>query len=1270
VDGASYGTCPSGGITYSGLSNATHIFGVEASLGSGPASSAATYSWLVHTTAPTITLTFPANGSYYDAAGWTAGCLTVGVCGTASDPVGVTSVRVAVLQQSSGKYWNGSSFSSSSQVFDAAAITPGTTTPWSYALARPADGNYTLYVEATDSLGNATSTANLTTASFTIDTVAPAAPVIVGGGPTYDINPKDLASPEFTVTDANYPNVTFSCQMDSGTPVTCNGDTDNDGDPQVQGEWQYTNLSAGPHCFSVWATDKAGNVGPTTSYCWTVIGSPAKIVEYSGSPQTTPVHTNISAPLVARVTDSYGDPLSGVKVTFSTPTSGASGTFASCSGGNPASTECVVTTNASGVATSSTFTANTTAGGPYTVTARVPGVSSAANFSLTNTPAAATKLVFSTQPPTSTAAASTFSTTVSIEDTYGNIETGDSSAVALSVSTNPCTGTLGGTNSKAASAGVVTFSSLQITKACTGYVLKATDVTDGSISTTSSAFNIVAGTAAIISVSSGSGQSVTVGSAFAKPLAALVTDTYGNPVSGVTVTFTPPESGASATFAGGTKTAVTNSSGLATSVTLTANTVAGTYNMSAAASGTNTVAFSEANTAGAAKTITIVSGSPQTTPVHTAFGAPLVAQVTDTYGNPVTGVSVTFAAPSSGASGTFAACASNPHGYSCVTATGANGQATSSTFTANATAGTYSVGASASGNNTVSFSLTNTAVVSPATKLVILASAVSGPASNNASLGPVTVQQQNASGAPANAPAGGTVVTLSSSSTGTYIFNTTEGATTPTLQTTVTIPAGSSSLSFYYGDTMAGTPTITAKSGTLTPGTQVETITPAKASQLVFSTQPPSTPIPVTSTFGVGVSIEDAYGNVETSDTHSVAVNLATDPCNGSLTGTISKVAVAGVATFSNLQIVTACAGYQLMAMDGSDSLTSPLSNPFTIAAGQATQLMFIEGPTSTTAGVAISPAVTVQAEDQYNNSVSDGGATITITVHSGPGGFTGSTASVPTTSGGLATFSNLVLDTAGNYTIAASSSPLAPVTSGSFTVSVGPAYGINVVSGTPQSATQGQAFAAPLMVRVTDAYGNPESGASVAFAAPSSGASGTFATCTSNNAFFTTCVVTTNSSGVATSSTFTANHTGDPYTVTATTGPLTPADFSLLNGMDFSISGNALTAFVPGTTQSVDLSVTNPNPSSDGLTVASSSLSLTVAPDAAHAGCQSSWFTLNQGSWSVTVQGGSTELLSDLGVAAGNLPTVTMTNTNTDQDACEGATLSLRWSATGNGAP
>ena len=102
------------------------------------------------------------------------------------------------------------------------------------------------------------------------------------------------------------------------------------------------------------------------------------IAATSGSGQSATVTTAFAAPLVATVTTG-GSPTSGATVTFTAPASGASGTFAN---GTTTDTE---TTNASGVATSTTFTANGTAGGPYTVTATVPGVATPANFSLTNT---------------------------------------------------------------------------------------------------------------------------------------------------------------------------------------------------------------------------------------------------------------------------------------------------------------------------------------------------------------------------------------------------------------------------------------------------------------------------------------------------------------------------------------------------------------------------------------------------------------------------------------------------------------------------------------------------------------------------------------------------------------------------------------------------------------------------------------------------------------------------------------------------------------------
>ncbi|MFZ0642431.1 MAG: hypothetical protein WAM25_04685, partial [Candidatus Acidiferrales bacterium] len=81
-----------------------------------------------------------------------------------------------------------------------------------------------------------------------------------------------------------------------------------------------------------------------------------------------------------------------------------------------------------------------------------------------------------------------------------------------------------------------------------------------------------------IVATSGTPQSAQATAAFAMPLVATVVDSGNNPVSGVVVTFTAPATGASGTFAGGTKTATTNSSGIATSAVFTANaTVGGPY---------------------------------------------------------------------------------------------------------------------------------------------------------------------------------------------------------------------------------------------------------------------------------------------------------------------------------------------------------------------------------------------------------------------------------------------------------------------------------------------------------------------------------------------------------------------------------------------------------------------------------------------------------------------------------------------------------------------
>ncbi|HEY3241223.1 MAG TPA: hypothetical protein VGL92_16790, partial [Acidimicrobiia bacterium] len=94
--------------------------------------------------------------------------------------------------------------------------------------------------------------------------------------------------------------------------------------------------------------------------------------------------------------------------------------------------------------------------------------------------------------------------------------------------------------------------------------------------------------------------------------------------------------------------------------------------------------------------------------------------------------------------------------------------------------------------------------------------------------------------------------------------------------------------------------------------------------------------------------------------------------------------------------------------------------------------------PTNTIAGqhinAALNPAaVTVRVEDSANQLVTNSTASISMAIGSGPGTLFGT--SPVGAVGGIATFSDLAIDTAGTYTLVASSSPLTPATSASFAI-------------------------------------------------------------------------------------------------------------------------------------------------------------------------------------------------------------------------------------------
>ncbi|MDR3735693.1 MAG: Ig-like domain-containing protein [Acidobacteriaceae bacterium] len=214
------------------------------------------------------------------------------------------------------------------------------------------------------------------------------------------------------------------------------------------------------------------------------------------------------------------------------------------------------------------------------------------------------------------------------------------------------------------------------------------------------------GGATASSISGGSPQSAQVNVAFSTALGVLVTDASGNPVPGLTITFTAPSSGAGATLSG--TTAVTGTNGIA-SVTATANTIAGAYVVTASAIGVPTQSFMLSNTAGLPNTISLSGGSSQSAQLNTTFAQPLVAQVKDAYGNPVSGVPVTFTPPGSTASAVIWGTTGGMGGAASSN-TGSTGLA-SVTAVANNALGSYSVAASATGvSGSISYALTNTAI--------------------------------------------------------------------------------------------------------------------------------------------------------------------------------------------------------------------------------------------------------------------------------------------------------------------------------------------------------------------------------------------------------------------------------------------------------------------------------------------------------------------------------------------------------------------------------
>ncbi len=239
--------------------------------------------------------------------------------------------------------------------------------------------------------------------------------------------------------------------------------------------------------------------------------------------------------------------------------------------------------------------------------------------------------------------------------------------------------------------------------------------------------------------------------------------------------------------------------------------------------------------------------------------------------------------------------------------------------------------------------------------------------------------------------------------------------------------------------------------------------TPAAAS-LAVSAFPSSTTAGVPVSFTVTAKNTD--GTTATGFTGTVHFT-SSDGQAGLPADYAFTAADAGVHTFG--AILKTAGTQSITATDTTTASVTGTDTGITVRPAAASQLIFRQQPSATTAGQAISPAVTVDVEDQYGNVVSGDSSTVTLTLSIGT--FEGGSATVAAAaSGGVATFSTLKIDMAGSYMLEVTDGSLSSASSSSFTVKPAAASTMSV-AGFLSPTTAGAA--GNFTVTLKDPYGN-----------------------------------------------------------------------------------------------------------------------------------------------------------------------------------------------------
>ncbi len=337
-------------------------------------------------------------------------------------------------------------------------------------------------------------------------------------------------------------------------------------------------------------------------------------------------------------------------------------------------------------------------------------------------------------------------------------------------------------------------------------------------------------------------------------------------------------------------------------------------------------------------------------------------------------------------------------------------------------------------------------------------------------------------------------------------------------------------------------------------------ITAGPATQLAFVQQPTATTAGSAVAPAVSVAIEDAFGNVETSDDSTqVGLALGANPATGALSGGSPVAVSAGVATFS-----TRCRSTTPATATPSSPARRPHSPRHVVRLQRRRprrpRSSSSKGPLDATAGSTITPSVTVAVEDRQRQRRETAGQYSTLVMlalgtnpnHSALYG-----GAATTVVDGVATFSGLSIDAAGTgYTLVATDGTYASATSSNFDITPGPATQLAFVE-QPTNTAAGSSITPAVTVAVEDAYGNVETAdnsTQVTLALGANPGSGTL-----NGGAATTVV-----NGVATFSGLSLDAAGSAYTLTATD----PTDTSATSSsFDITAGPSTQLAFVQGPT-------------------------------------------------------------------------------------------------------